>query len=270
MAAIQKKRMALSLALGAFLALGLTSVALATHPRPGGGTPLRVPLVPVFKACGDDETPNTTHTAPLTVPSCSPTSLSSPVLTTGVAGQMNASMRLDVFCTNAELPPCPAAGDQMDQRITVSATDVRCAVGAIPGCTAPAADYTGQLIARLGLRITGHANPTVCAVPSGAGCTTASTRWVAFGVPVSCTATPTSAGATCSLNTTFNSHLPGVIKEGQRELQMAGEPIPGVDVSLEQVPGGIIVQDAGPDGDVGGGSGTGDETAFLSTGTFLP
>ena len=39
----------LTLALGSVLALALASVALATHPRPGGGTPFRVPLVPAYK-----------------------------------------------------------------------------------------------------------------------------------------------------------------------------------------------------------------------------
>jgi hypothetical protein len=52
-----------------------------------------------------------------------------------------------------------------------------------------------------------------------------------------------------------------------------GDPVPGIDVSLEQIPGGI--RDAGPDGDVGPDcppscAGTGDEEWFAVKGFFAP
>ena len=49
------------------------------YPRPGGATPLRVPLVPAYSACTN---PNTTHVVPLAYQSCTPPVLESPLLTT--------------------------------------------------------------------------------------------------------------------------------------------------------------------------------------------
>ena len=48
------------------------------YPRPGGATPLQVPLVPEYQAC---DSPNTQHVAPLNSPSCTPAVLESPLLT---------------------------------------------------------------------------------------------------------------------------------------------------------------------------------------------
>ena len=65
------------------LAVVLTPTALGTHPRPGGGSPFRFPLVPAFQAC---TAPNVSHVAPYAYPSCAPVSLVSPLLLMGTAG----------------------------------------------------------------------------------------------------------------------------------------------------------------------------------------
>src|SRR5687767_9880926 len=80
--ATAKRRMVLPLALG-MGAMGLmvmTSIAGASHPRPQGATPLRVPLVPAFNQCGAT---NRTHGPPLAFPSCNPPVPSSNFVTVG-------------------------------------------------------------------------------------------------------------------------------------------------------------------------------------------
>ncbi len=87
------RRALLCLALSPVAAVSVTAVALATHPRPGGGTPFRVPLVPAFNKCGgaataDDPapaTPNMTHISPLAAPSCSPPVRKSSLVSVGFA-----------------------------------------------------------------------------------------------------------------------------------------------------------------------------------------
>jgi hypothetical protein len=255
----------LSLALGSVLALALASVALATHPRPGGGSPLRVPFVPAYKVCS---APNSNHVAPLAFGSCTPPVLESAILTTGTAGAGQGSSRLDVFCTDNSVPPCSgAAGDQEDIKVIASASDVRCAVGGIPGCSAAGADYTGQLIGQSVIRITDHSNgtpPTVCASGSGASpCTTATVTDITFSVPAQCSDNGGANGANCSVNTTIDTLVPTTVKELQRAV-----------VSIF----GIKALDAGPDGSISpGGSftcppicGSGDETKYADQGLFIP
>ena len=85
-----------------------------TYPRPGGATPLRVPLVPEFSKCTN---PDTTHVAPLASGSCSNPALESALLTTSSQGRGGAFARLDVQPGN---PVTPA--DEADVAIAASAT----------------------------------------------------------------------------------------------------------------------------------------------------
>jgi hypothetical protein len=270
-----KRRMVLSLAIGAFLALALGSVALATHPRPGGGTPFRVPLVPAFNKCGgaataDDPAPaaaNSNHVAPLAQPSCTPPAMKSTTLTMGSAGAGQGSARLDIICTDATLPPCPAAGDQEDIKIQGSASDVRCAVAVPAVCAAAGADYTGTLITQSVIRITDHSNgtpATVCANGAGtAPCVVATVQDLTFSVPVACADNGGANGANCAVNTTIDTLLPTTVKELQRGI-----------VAIQN----IRAMDSGPDGSVAPPApftcppicGSGDETKFAEQGIFIP
>ena len=260
-----KKRFTLAVALTSIVALAVAATALATHPRPGGGSPFRVPLIPAYKAC---TAPNSNHVAPLAFGSCTPPVLDSAILTTGTQGAFIGSSRLDVYCTDNSTPPCSGApGDQEDIKVISSGTDVRCAVGGIPGCTAAGADYTGQLIGQSVIRITDHSNgtpPTVCAAGTGAApCVTATVTDITFSVPASCSDNGGANGANCSINTTIDTLVPTTVKELQRAT-----------VSIF----GIRVLDAGPDGSISpGGSftcppicGSGDETTAAEQGIFLP
>ncbi len=267
--------------ISALFALLLGSVALATHPRPGGGSPFRVPLVPAYNKCGgattaDDPapaTPNATHIAPLTAPSCTPPTLKSTTITTGTTGAGSGSARLDVICnlaagaTAGEQPPCSlTAGDSEDIRVAGSATDVRCAVTFGTVCPVAGGDYTGKLISQSIIRISDHSNgnpATVCGNGTGTGCGVATVSDLTFSVPIGpCVATAGANGSNCTVNTTIDTLLAGTVKEMQRGI-----------VAIHN----IRIRDSGPDGniDITGlpcppFCGTGDETKTAEQGIFIP
>jgi TolB protein len=226
---------------------------LDRYPRPGGGTPYRVPLVPAYRVCGSASNPqNSNHVAPLALDSCSPPIIASETLTTGTTGNMAASARLDVVVGN---PSTPA--DEADVGIQAQASDVRC--GALqqvfPGCTAAGADYTGKLILTTVIRLTDGAN--------GFGGVSGTVENAQLSFPMACTTTPASSnGSTCAVSTTSDTVIPGFAKEGKRMILST--------LSLR-------VRDSGADGDIGDSSpgcpptcGTGDERTFLDQGIFLP
>lgn len=261
----------MAFAVGALLTLVLTSFALATHRRPGGGSPFRVPLVTAYQPCPNDSvpSPNSTHVPPLALPSCTPPKLESSMLTMGTIGVANAFARLDVVCTDGAAPPCtPNDGeDTEDILVRAQATDVRCAVGGIPNCTVSGSDYTGQLILRSIIRITDHLNgdpPEICANGSGnPPCVTATVVDIPFSVPMSCADNGGSSGGGCNLTTTIDTLVPNTVIEFQR----------GV-VAVQN----LQAHDSGPDGSVTPPGpyvcppicGSGDETKYLEQGGMNP
>ena len=264
------RRLVLSLALGALVALALTSVALATHPRPNSGTPLRVALVPAYKQC---TTPNSTHVLPLPLPSCSPPVLDSNILTMRAAGSGSGFIKLRVFCVPPEtVPPCTAGDGQEEEDIAIDTfqSDVQCrAVSAANNCGAAGADYTGGLLGVSTIRITDHSGGGLaCTNNTGAApCVVVTTINTDFAVPTNgptdpapCVATPASAaGSNCNFSSTINSQVPGAVKERQA----------GV-VSIFN----LQVKDLGPDGSLGAGCppvcGTNYERTFVDQGILLP
>jgi hypothetical protein len=75
----------LTLARGLLSALvGGSGSALASHPRPGSGSPLRVALVPAFAEC---QAPNEVHAPPLDYQSWTPPGLESSFVTTSKIGR---------------------------------------------------------------------------------------------------------------------------------------------------------------------------------------
>ncbi len=213
----------------------------AGYPRPGGATPIRVPLLPAFTQCTN---PNSMHVPPLDAPSCSPPVQESPFVTTSPAGRGNATLRLDVVVGNPATPE-----DEADIRIFLSTTDIR-----TPG--QQTTDYLGKLLFTTELRITDRANGTFETTP-------ATVQDARFQVPINCAFTEDQAvGATCNLNLTTDVLVPGFAKEGKRAV------ISALDIG---------VLDAGADGVVVPGSGgcpptcgTGDENRFLRPGVFTP
>jgi hypothetical protein len=210
-------------------------------PRPGGGTPFRVPLIPEFEQC-TTLTQNSNHVAPLASDACSPPLLDSSVLTTSTTGRGVGSARFDVVNGNPSTPE-----DEADVRINASATDVQRAIDG--------SDHTGSVILSTLIRITDNAS----GASQNVSATVIDTE---FSAPFGCAATPDpTLGATCSLDTTADTLVPGFTREGERTI-----------VSLRS----LTLEDPGPDGlvDIGIGCpptcGSGDERVFLRQGVFTP
>ena len=109
-------------------------------------------------------------------------------------------------------------------------------------------DYTGEVQARLQLRITDRNNTPN---PGGPGPGTMQDTTLAMTIP--CTATvSTSIGSGCSLSTTVDALYPGAITAGQRSIWQLGE---------------VQVYDGGADALA---STTGDNTLFEVEGVFIP
>jgi len=271
-----KRSTTLSLACGALLALALGSVALATHGRPGGGSPFTVPLVVAYNSCitatPDDPAPMTatgnTHVTPLANPSCAHATTTGQITksstlgftTTGTGqGKIALNVRCEAPAPPTETPPCGTTpGENEDVRISTSAiTGVTCKVaggGTDGGCTAVGAGYNGVLLAQSVIRITDHSNaPSTCAVGSGASpCVTGTVQDLTFSVPVSC-----SSGTCAPAVATINTGLAGAVKEFQRG-------------NVEIL--NVRVKSPGPDFSFGGfpWPGNADDEKFLSQGIFLP
>jgi len=297
-----KRRIALAVALGCLASLVVAGSASATHPRPLGASKIRVTMIPAFRVCGaGGGTPNSTHGTPLSFASCTGSAfrMESNTLTVP-SGPTNASgsITIEVFCTDNTAPPCAAAGDQEDVRLTAVGKDIRCrpdiftAFPAYPAgnCVANngagtngdqvGRDYTGMLLGNSQIRITDHYNTpaaftttgtmTDTPFPVGTQCT-ANTGVGADGNPL---------GGDCNIVTSADAVIPGVVLEQKRASVEIG--VPNGDTPPK---GGIFVLDSGENGILVGGTivsstdtgrcppaclGTGDEDRFSQQGIFIP
>jgi hypothetical protein len=207
------------------------------YPRPASATKTETTLVPAFTPC---TAPNRTHGPPDwpggTSPdgSCTPPAQASGQLTIGTGS--TGSARIAVIAGN----PATSA-DEADVRYKLSLTDVRCKQ-ASGRCAAAGDDYGGELQVRTVLRITDRYNG-----PSEVGVV----QDTPFNVTVPCASTLTSAGATCSVDTSADAVLPGVVKETRRSVWALGQ---------------VQVFDGGSDGVVS----TNPNTLFAVQGIFIP
>jgi len=212
------------------------------YPRPGGAAILRVPLVPEFEQC---TAPSNTHVAPLDLGSCSPAAQQSDLLTTSTIGRGAGSVILRV-----QKGDSGTLEDEADVSIAASITDVRLAPGG--------SDYVGQVLLRMGMRLTDRANRFHLEPVANEPATVRDTELAA---PIDCIASAGSGGSSCELATSADALVPGFVVEGRRMV------VSGL---------GLAVEDAGADGDVGPPAscppacGTGDESVFLSQGLFAP
>jgi hypothetical protein len=195
-------------------------------PRPKGATPLRVPLVPAYKQC---TSPNSTHGGGLAKPSCTSPSLASGTLTIGTPDANG----LPASSTGAILMRVVPG----DVALTFRLSDVRNA--------SDLSDYTGGLLARSTLRLSDQANGI-------SGDQPATVQDTAFDLPVPCTPTASpSIGSDCSVDTTANAVVPGVVVAGNRAIWQLSQ---------------WQVFDGGPDGNPA----TADNTVFERQGVFVP
>jgi len=233
----------LALCLAGFGTVLVAQRAEASHVRPAGASPLRIPLVPAFQPCASS---NRTHGAPLSFPSCAPPAQTSSSLTVGTSDANGAtansigSLLIKVIPTGRE-----------DILTTLTITDVRCRPGTDASvCSSANAadgpDYTGQIQGNMTVRISDHYN--------GPSLTEAATvQDIPNPINAPCTATAdTSVGSTCTVTACATCIGPprGDIG-GQRSV-----------VGITQV----YVTDGGPDGVVS----TADNLVFLREGVFVP
>jgi ABC-type phosphate transport system substrate-binding protein len=211
--------------------------SLATgYARPKSATPTTVKLVVAHNQCG---APNSTHGAPLALPSCNPPVKSSTHLTVGTpdtngkTANFTGSIVFKGIPGNAGTP-----ADEADVQFQVDIRDVR---------KNDLTDYTGQLRIAPTLRITDRYNGATTTRPGTVQDTT-------FPVDVTCVATPGPAdiGSTCAVNTTADAIEPGSVLEIKRSVWQLGQ---------------VQVFDGGADGVA---STTGDNTLFLTQGAWIP
>ena len=203
----------------------------AGYPRPKGATPMYLALVPAAKPC---TAANRTHGPPLVFGSCNPVGPESPNLTVGV-GDGNVALSKSVGSVGMRvLAGAPGGPDDSDVEVRFSLTNVM----NIAGLT----DYTGELRAQVGVRLTDRASN----IPS-------TTQDFPFGFNVQCAATAdTTLGGACTLLTTADAVVPGSAAEGTRAIW-------GLDK--------LKVFDGGPDGDA---DTVGDNSLFAVQGVFVP
>ena len=209
------------------------------YPRPKGGSPVQVALVPNFQACTSS---NRTHGPPLTFPSCSPPAREPGRLTVGTPDANGQPAKAYGYVRLSTVVGNPGtSADEADVGIEVIDLDVREASGL--------ADYTGELQVSLGLRITGRDGPT----PAGGGPAPVTQQDFEFSVSVPCAATADgTVGSTCSATTTADSVLPGAIVEQRRTIWALNR---------------TRVLDGGADGDA---DTLGDNQVFQTQGIFIP
>jgi hypothetical protein len=207
------------------------------YARPKAATPSEFSLVPAYEEC---TSPNGNHGAPLSSSSCNPPIQSSDFLTLGTPDVNGLPARGSGFVymkVLGESPINPNNGDQADIQITTRFTDVR--------KKTDSSEYTGELQAVFGLRITDRYNGDLLE-------DTATSTNAPISVTVPCAPTPGPEGGECSITTTADAVMAGVAKEGQRAIW-----------ELDQVE----IFDGGADGDA---DTAGDNTLFAVQGAFTP
>jgi hypothetical protein len=176
------------------------------YPRPKGAGPLSISLVPAYNPC---TSPNSTHGSPLASPSCNQPVQTSDYLTVGTAdSNQRPTKSYGALVSEVQIGDPATAADEADVQLTFALRDVR--------NKSDLSDYTGELRAEQGLRITDKDNGY------GGGSATASDLSYGFTVPCAATA-DTTIGAECSLTTSADTLVPGTIREGKRAVWDLGE-----------------------------------------------
>jgi PKD repeat protein/glucose/arabinose dehydrogenase len=204
-----------------------------SYPRPAGAGPVRVSLVPAYEPCTSG---NRMHGSPLDHPSCKPPVRAS-ALTVGTPEVNLQLVRSTGRVKLTVVPGIPGTStDEADVAVALTLTDVR---------NTDLSDYAGQVQMRGMIRITDRATGT-------AGTESGTLGDLELPVNAACGVTPESAdGSTCSVNTTLDAVVAGVVDEGERSVWELGQ---------------IEVLDGGPDGDPD----TPGNGVFARQGVFVP
>jgi Tol biopolymer transport system component len=197
--------------------------------RPKGATPVRAPLTIAYVQCTSSF--NKTHSPPLVAPACSPPAQTSGNLTVGTLDVNGLPAGFSGSVSYMVHIGQPGPPDDSDVLIDATLTDVRCNSGVSTCESGALSDYTGNLQATATMQITDKYNGLA---PTG-GPESATVTDMPLPATVPCTATATSTGALCSIDTSVNSLIPGAIKDAKRQILQLGQ---------------VEVFDGGPDGDV--------------------
>jgi len=207
------------------------------YPRPRGATPFYASLVPAYEPC---TSPNRTHGAPLSFPSCGPPVRASTFLTVGTpdangkGANSVGSVEFGAVVGDSQTP-----ANEADVDISIALTDVRRA--------ATLGDFTGELREQTQVKITDRRSG-----PYGDGRDDATMVPLPLYADVNCSSTPsTTIGATCALDTAMNALVPGTVREGDRAVWELGA---------------VEVYDLGPDTVPE----TQDDAVFARQGVFVP
>ena len=206
---------------------------------PKGATPLRVPLVPAYKACA---APNRQHGPPLAFASCNPPEQRSDYLTIGspdANGTTANSIGLrEPLCVPGQ-PLHPGGRGRREPAVQPH----RRAQADATSRTTPASSQIDSVV-----RITDRDNEEA----AGGGCDPATVNDFPLTIPVPCAATPDpGVGGTCAVATTLDAIVPSAIKEGDRSSWQMGA---------------VQVFDGGADGLLS----TTPNTLFAKQGIFIP
>jgi hypothetical protein len=166
---------------------------LVNYVRPRGATPEQVFLVPAYEQC---TSPNTSHGAPLSFPSCAPPRQTSSQLTIG-APDANGLPAATIGSVSYRVAPG-------DVKVDVNVTGVL-----TQGALTP---YGGELELDSALRITDRNNTPY---PGGPGPGTV--QDTSFPITVPC------AGGACAAATTANAIIPGAVVPGKRAIWQLGQ-----------------------------------------------
>ena len=183
-------------------------IPINSYARPKSANWNRVSLVPAFKQC---TAPNRTHGPPLDSGSCAPPQRSSSALTVGTPDANGAPVSASGHVIyEAQAGNGMTTADEADVNLRATIKDVRNA-GTL-------SDYGGALSVATGLRVTDKNNTPH---PGGPGAATASDGSLAFDVPCTATADP-DVGSTCSVVTSADAVLAGMVKERVRSVWQLG------------------------------------------------
>ena len=221
---------ALAFAAVAAAALTLSPEAYTVQTYPSSKSDTANQIV-AHKSC---TSPNNTHAAPLSLPSCSPPQGSSNYLTTSIDSappDTHGDVGPNKAIGSVHYTPIPGdpttPQNEADIAIAVKLTDVRCKGNSAPGFCSTAntdfaglPDYSGQLNAITTIRITDDRNG-----PSGS--TPGTVVDFPFPVTVTCTAnTNAGLGSTCAVDTTVNAVVPGAVVERKNTAwELAGSQV---------------------------------------------
>ena len=182
-------------------------IPISAYPRPKGASPTRVSLVPAYQPC---TSPDRTHGPPLAFPSCTPTQEPGELTVGSPDANGRPAKSVSYLRVNPLRGDPSTSADEADVRLRATINDVR--------LRSDLSDYTGDLEARLTIKITDRDN-----MPHPGGPGAATVQGFTHSHPISCAATAdTTVGSTCELDTTVEALVPGAVTELTRAIWELG------------------------------------------------